>query len=62
MKAVVVMIFGTDLDVMNSMMGAPAQTQASCLQSRNAPRAKDERRPMCERTFEAEQRLARIEG
>ena len=48
--------------VIRSMTGAPAQTRANCLQSNLAPIAKAAKRPICEATFVAEQRLPLIEG
>ena len=50
------------LAVIKSIRGEPAQTSANCRQSSHAPNAKEERRPMWERTREAEQRLPRMDG
>lgn len=48
--------------MIKSIKGEPAHTSANCRQSSHAPSAKEERRPMWERTREAEQRLPRIDG
>jgi hypothetical protein len=50
------------LDATRRVSGAPAQTKASCLQSSHAPKANDPNMPNCDKTFENEHRLARMEG
>ena len=47
---------------MSNIRGAAAHTMASCLQSSHAPMTYAARRPSCEKTFAAEQRLALMDG
>ena len=47
---------------MSNIIGAAAQTNASCRQSNVAPMAKDANKPICEATLFAEHKLPRIDG